>query len=354
MNPRRSVFLLGTACAVVLALALPAAAAPVDDKRAQAARIQAQIDANGEKVSAAAEAYNGAIYKLEQAETEIANAQARVAANEAETDRLRALVNDRAATVYKQAVAGGASVDARGYSDQLAASKYAASATGHDEEIVDRLADSTETLNAERANLDAARQEALAERDQAAKHKRAVESLNAQQMKLLSQVKGELATLIRDQERQQIAAAQANAAGRRGGSQGARGGSRGGSVDYPSDLPSPSPLAGQAIAFARAQLGKPYQYAASGPDSYDCSGLTMAAYAAAGLSLPHYSGAQYAMFPHVPLDQLAPGDLVFRGPGGSQHVALYIGNGLIITAPQTGDVVKVAAMGSVMGASRPG
>jgi cell wall-associated NlpC family hydrolase len=70
--------------------------------------------------------------------------------------------------------------------------------------------------------------------------------------------------------------------------------------------------------------------------------------------MPHYSGAQYARFPKVPLNQLQPGDLVFRGPGGSRHVALYIGGGMVIHAPQTGDVVKIAPMGSVMGAVRPG
>ena len=88
-----------------------------------------------------------------------------------------------------------------------------------------------------------------------------------------------------------------------------------------------------AIKYAEAQLGKPYMYAASGPDTFDCSGLTMMAWAAAGISLPHYSGAQYEMFPHVPLDQLAPGDLLFWGVQGSEHVAMYIGGGLRLTRP---------------------
>jgi cell wall-associated NlpC family hydrolase len=109
-----------------------------------------------------------------------------------------------------------------------------------------------------------------------------------------------------------------------------------------------------AMLWGFVQLGKPYVYAASGPDSFDCSGFTMASYASVGISLPHYSGAQYAMFPKVPLDQLLPGDLLFRGPGGSQHVEMYIGAGLVVAAPHTGDVVKVQPMGSVMGAVRPG
>jgi cell wall-associated NlpC family hydrolase len=113
--------------------------------------------------------------------------------------------------------------------------------------------------------------------------------------------------------------------------------------------------AATAIAYARAQLGKPYRYAAAGPDAFDCSGLTMRAWGAAGVSMPHYSGAQYSMFPKVPLGSMLPGDLVFWGPGGSEHVGLYIGGGQMIAAPSTGDVVKIQAVwGSPVGAVRPG
>ncbi|MCU1458103.1 MAG: cell wall-associated hydrolase, invasion-associated protein [Actinomycetia bacterium] len=114
-----------------------------------------------------------------------------------------------------------------------------------------------------------------------------------------------------------------------------------------------SPKALDAMLWGMIQLGKPYVYAAAGPDAFDCSGFTMMAWGSVGVSMPHYSGAQYAMFPKVPLDQLLPGDLLFRGPGGSQHVEMYIGHGLVIAAPHTGDVVKVQPMGSVMGAVRP-
>ena len=118
---------------------------------------------------------------------------------------------------------------------------------------------------------------------------------------------------------------------------------------------APSPRAAAAISYAEAQLGKPYRYAAAGPDAYDCSGLTMMAWAAAGVSMPHYSGAQYAMFPHVPLDQLEPGDLLFWGSGGSEHVAMYIGGGLQIAATHTGDYVRIQSIGSdPVGVARPG
>jgi len=101
-----------------------------------------------------------------------------------------------------------------------------------------------------------------------------------------------------------------------------------------------------AIEFARQQLGEPYVWAAAGPDSWDCSGLTMMAWRAGGISLPHYSAAQYQQTKHITAADLEPGDLVFWGtsPNTIHHVALYIGNGQIIQAPRTGDVVKVSPL----------
>ncbi len=93
--------------------------------------------------------------------------------------------------------------------------------------------------------------------------------------------------------------------------------------------------------YARAQLGKPYVFATAGPDTFDCSGLTMAAWRAAGVSMAHYSGSQAAAFPKVGWDQLQPGDIVVFY-SDYHHVGLYIGGGMMIHAPQTGDVVKIA------------
>jgi cell wall-associated NlpC family hydrolase len=82
-------------------------------------------------------------------------------------------------------------------------------------------------------------------------------------------------------------------------------------------------------------------FAAAGPDTFDCSGLTMAAWAAAGVRMPHYSGSQANMFPKVTWEQLQPGDIVVFYDD-LHHVGLYIGGGMMIHAPQTGDVVKIA------------
>ncbi|HET9421137.1 MAG TPA: C40 family peptidase [Nocardioides sp.] len=116
----------------------------------------------------------------------------------------------------------------------------------------------------------------------------------------------------------------------------------------PTPPPPPSGGAQAAISFARAQLGEPYHWGAAGPGSWDCSGLTMGAWAAGGKSLPHYSVAQYQQSTPIPASQLQPGDLVFWGSSSSSssiyHVALYVGGGRIIHAPRTGRPVTEESM----------
>jgi cell wall-associated NlpC family hydrolase len=124
----------------------------------------------------------------------------------------------------------------------------------------------------------------------------------------------------------------------------------------PSGLPpAPNPRAQIAVNFAKAQLGKPYVYGAAGPRAFDCSGLTMAAWAAAGVSMSHSSSDQYYDFPKVSLSQIQPGDLVEYYAPSLHHVGIYIGNGLIIHAPHTGAVVEIAPINSmpIGGITRP-
>ena len=101
-----------------------------------------------------------------------------------------------------------------------------------------------------------------------------------------------------------------------------------------------STQAGKAVAFAYAQLGKPYQWGATGPGSFDCSGLAQAAWAAAGVSIPRTTYSQWAALPHISSSAIQPGDLLYYD--GEGHVAIYVGGGYIIDAPQTGmDVQKL-------------
>jgi len=77
---------------------------------------------------------------------------------------------------------------------------------------------------------------------------------------------------------------------------------------------------------------------------FDCSGLMMYAFAGAGVHLPHFSGYQYTSGTHIPLSQMQPGDMIFYGPGGDEHVALYMGNGKMIESPESGEVVKISSV----------
>jgi peptidoglycan DL-endopeptidase CwlO len=113
--------------------------------------------------------------------------------------------------------------------------------------------------------------------------------------------------------------------------------------------------ASAAVQYAMAQVGKSYVYGAAGPNSFDCSGLTMAAWATAGVGLPHSSSAQYGSGTHISESQLQPGDLVFYYSPIS-HVGMYIGNGMIVNAENPSSGIRVTGLHTMpyVGAVRPG
>lgn len=116
----------------------------------------------------------------------------------------------------------------------------------------------------------------------------------------------------------------------------------------PSAAPAITAAAGQALAWARTQIGAPYRWGAAGPDAYDCSGLTMRAYDSAGVQLPRTSREQYTATTRIQASELQPGDLVFWSSDGTTegiyHVALYAGAGRIVQAPAPGSDVEEQAM----------
>lgn len=350
---------------------------PIDDKRAEAQQLQNEIDANGAQLDALSERYNGAQYRFEQAQAAATEAQQKLDATTAEVAHLRTLVNERGAELYRGAGQGPTSLDVSSANSLISSSKYGALAAKHDTKLLDDLRRAERTLRDQQAQAEQAQADAQDEQRAIAKAQAGVEAANAKQEQLLSQVNGEIAQLVAEEQARKEAAALAAAQQRyvdaaaataaapapssgngTGAGTNTGRGSSGGSGPAPApsaNVPVNGGGASAAIAYARAQLGKPYCYAGAGPACFDCSGLTMRAWGAAGVSMPHYSGAQYSMFPHVPLNAMQPGDLVFWGPGGSDHVGLYIGGGQMIAAPHTGDVVKIQAVyGSPVGAARPG
>jgi cell wall-associated NlpC family hydrolase len=120
------------------------------------------------------------------------------------------------------------------------------------------------------------------------------------------------------------------------------------------DARRPSKEGGTALRYARRQVGKPYEWGAEGPKTYDCSGLTSKAWAYAGTPIPRTSQEQWARLPRVPLKELRPGDLVIYFPEAT-HVAIYLGRGQVIEAPRTGEKIKVSPIAAhpLLGAVRP-
>jgi cell wall-associated NlpC family hydrolase len=193
-----------------------------------------------------------------------------------------------------------------------------------------------------RAKLDDAKQASRQALTAVEAKRQAAAAAVQSQKALLAKVNGELATLIAAEQRRK---AEEEARRVRAALVSANKAPTGGKLNTdtgkaPVD-PPPAPNAGAATAVAEAkkQLGKPYEWAAAGPDSFDCSGLTQWAWKAAGKLLSHYTAAQYNETARVEIKDLQPGDLVFFG-SDLHHVGLYVGNGQMIHAPQTGDVVR--------------
>ena len=109
-------------------------------------------------------------------------------------------------------------------------------------------------------------------------------------------------------------------------------------------IPAPLSTTTVALKWAFAELGKPYLWGGTGPNAFDCSGLTQFVWQQAGVSIPRVAAAQYAWTIPVPLSQLLPGDLVFYGTTDIHHVGIYIGQGLMINAPHTGTVIQVSSI----------
>jgi cell wall-associated NlpC family hydrolase len=210
---------------------------------------------------------------------------------------------------------------------------------GHQNEILDRAA----TASVAAAQAQASAQEA------AAQAQATYDAVAAQQADLEAQI-AEYQALY---DRLTLAEQQAAAAIGHDGDRASRA-ERSEPLAATGPIVAGSQAAQIAVDTAMAQRGKPYVWAAAGPGSFDCSGLVMYAYAAAGVSLPHSSRMQAGIGQSVSRDQLQPGDLVFFYSPIS-HVGIYIGNGQMVHAPTSGDVVKVSSidtMGGYAGATR--
>jgi peptidoglycan DL-endopeptidase CwlO len=369
---RRVLLTLVAAGGVVLA-PLPALAAPERPTTSQEAA--ALVAARGHDLEVVTEQFNDAREALstKQAEAEQARQQVQVAQAAVTSAR------DKVREVARSAYTG----------DQLSTLQAMLSSTSADE-MLDRVG-TLGTIADHNNELLGAAQEATAQADAAeaaatkatADAQSQVDEVAAQQADLNTQVaeyKAEYDRLSAEEKARAeaeaaaaAAAAAADAAARASqaasraerpqstsASSSSAGSSQTSSAAAPPAASAPVASSGgaaaTAVSTALAQQGKPYVWAAAGPNSFDCSGLVQYAYAAAGISLPHSSSAQAQMGTAVTRAQLQPGDLIaFYSP--VSHIGIYIGNGQMVHAPTSGDVVKVASidvMGSITAMRRLG
>jgi len=352
---RRSTVALVALTTVLAVLVLPvdARADEVSDKKAEAEAIATKIRQLDREIERAAEAANGAQLELDQINQQIADSEAQVAAAEQEraarSEQVKAYAIDAYVHGTPTNVAesqAGADLNAIGQRQG-----YLAAATTNQQQLLDQLRASQEDLEIKVGELNQAKGSAEAKTKQLQDQRATAEAAVSEQNQLYDKAQGELQQLVaqaqaREAERQ-AAAAQARQAAKPPppvsvGSGGATGPTVKGGVDA-------------VIEEAKRQLGKPYVWGADGPESFDCSGFTQWAWKAGGVYLPHYSGAQYSGTTHISMSAIQPGDLIFYEDPGS-HVALYIGNGTIIHAPNSRSTVRYDSLyywDTWMAASRP-
>lgn len=343
----------------VLALA-PPAHSQIDAKRAEAAALEAKIRQQGARLSIAAEDFNAARLERQGLQAKADTAQALVGTAERKWAALRNRLGERARTLYMHpAAAINAFFGARTLGDVARAQVYGGEVLLTDSELILQADKARHEVMQQARSYEALSSEAKRKEDELASRRSQVQRELAAQRNLLSNVRGDIAEIIAEERARAAAAAAAQAAQPAASVSSQRPSAASAEHAVQADEPSGPPpavrgSAGKAVATARAQLGKPYEWAAEGPDSFDCSGLTMYAWKSAGVSLPHSSRAQYSSLPHVSRSQIQPGDLLFFG-NPIHHVGIYEGGGIMINAPETGETVRrdSIARSDYVGAARP-
>ena len=356
-GPRRVIPAALVAAAVGLALVLVPGAGQADPPPTLS-QVRTQVHDLEEQAEMASEAANELRDQVKDIKAHLAVLNADVARQQKSVDEHRSQVGQFAAAQYR---AGG--IDATSQLFLAKAPDDFLARLSTTESVNQQQAGSLATLAAEQKQLNekkAAQKAELARMTEAehasdAKYQEAFDKLRqgkALLARLTERERDRLAALEAAQERRQAAAVRATRDAQR---QAPQDDTRS-EADQQSD---PEPASGRgavALNFAKAQLGKPYVFGAAGPNAYDCSGLMLAAWGSAGVSLPHSSRQQYATVgTKVSRSDLRPGDIVFFY-SDMHHDGIYAGNGMVIHAPNSRSVVKYEQVAYMpfAGAVRPG
>ncbi len=374
-----------------------ASASPVDQQRQRVEDIVDKLERLEEDARRIGEEYVLAVDDKALLDEEIVEAEARVAAKEAEINDLRGDLGEMAIRSFVGAgdtPLGPLFEDTDNLNAVMQRDELARVALSAGTVTTDDLDAIVKDLEIERADLGRKRTEAEQLAKNLADAQERTEQLTGEYSAARADAEARLGELIAEEEvrraretaarvkaeyeAQQRASAAANSnsnsnsnsgggsgsstsnsgGGNSNSNSGGTSNSGGGSSTPPASNPPPavSSRSGTAVNAAMSQLGVPYRYATSSPGvSFDCSGLTKYAWGKAGVGLPHQSRAQYASIPHVAKGAAQPGDLIFFYSPIS-HVSVYLGGGQQVHAPNTGSVVKVGSVnwGKVSGVGRPG
>lgn len=362
-----AVLVAALAAGLLLAVS-PAAADPIQSKRAQAEAIMAQVDGLNQDLEQTVEAWNYANLQLDQIEADLASntkhlkaaRRSLVVAQDRIAERLRDLYVNGEGDSTLEVILGSSSLD-----DIVARLEAIERVSGQDAGILQQVKQYRKEVEHRRATLREARIKQAQIVEEQASQRASIESRIAQQNRLLSSVKDEIAR-IQAEERQRQAAlaaqARARAAAQEAAAQAAASAatSQAASPTYepvvdPDSYDVPAAKYGGVVSIALQYLGVPYVWGGASPSTgFDCSGFVMYVFAQVGVSLPHHAASIYSYGVPVPRESLAPGDLVFFS--GLGHMGIYIGGNQFVHAPHTGDVVKISSMderwGSYVGARR--
>ena len=297
------------------------------DPNANLNDVKNQVNNLHQQAEQASEAYDQAAGNLAALQNKVNQIQARITAEQAQLTHAQSSLGSLAAAQYR---AGGVD-DSLQLMLAAAPDSYLQQATAMNE-VLSHSASAMKSAQEIKRQLDQDKAEASADlqqvqktRDQMAQNKADIDAKEKQAQALLDSLTPTQRTQYVQQQTQQN---QQN-------------------IQPPTTLPpATNARAAIAVAFAKAQLGKPYVYGAAGPSSFDCSGLTMAAWAAAGVSMSHSSSAQAYEFPQVSEANIAVGDLVIYY-GSLHHVGIYVGGGEIIHAAMPGTVIQYAPIHSM-------
>jgi cell wall-associated NlpC family hydrolase len=337
----------GITSPVVLA-ARPAGADPVAAAKAQASAVEAKLQATQQQLAADSNQYEAASYKVAQLDASIARGQAELASEQATVSKDQGQLRTQALDDY---MTNGSSsqLTTMFSSDGSTAgirSEYSSIARGNVATTIDQLHTAEAVLSAQQASLARQESQAKAAEGQAAQAKASSAVLVSQYQTTLDGLNAQIKQLVAQQQAAAAAAAAAAFRARLAAQQAAQQAAQAtlGTAFHTvaaTSLPPLLPGAAGAVQAAEREVGVPYVWGGTTPAGFDCSGLVMWAYAQVGISLPHFSGAQYDVTIHIPLADIQPGDILFYGPGGTEHEAMYVGGGMMVEAPYTGASVHI-------------